>query len=218
MTLWKRESAVSRSNTALAWAGALALLSASAAAQSLPGGANPSFAAVQPGAYAIEPTHTRILFSINHLGTSTWYGDFTGASGVAKIDPAHPAASSVEVSVPVASVSTTNATLDGELKGADWFDVARFPTMTFKSTQVRATGPNEGQIVGDLTLHGVTRQVTLHVTFHGAGPNPMDHAFMAGFDATGVIRRSDFGIAKYLANLGDEVTLIISAPFVRKAP
>ena len=89
--------------------------------------------------------------------------------------------------------------------------------MTFKSTQIRAIGPNEGQIVGDLTLHGVTRPVTLHVTFHGAGSNPMNRAYMAGFDATGVIKRSDFGIAKYLANLGDEVTLIISAPFVRKA-
>src|SRR5450432_3143254 len=146
---------------ALAGAAGLAILGTLAAAQSPPGGTSPSFAAVQPGAYAIEPTHTRILFSINHLGTSTWYGDFTGASGTAKIDPAHPAASSVEVSVPVASVSTTNATLDGELKGPDWFDAAKFPTMTFKSTQVRATGPNEGEIVGDLTLHGVTRPVTL---------------------------------------------------------
>jgi len=202
---------------ALAGAAGLAILATLAAAQSPPGGANPNFTAVQPGAYAIEPTHTRILFSINHLGTSTWYGDFTGASGTAKIDPAHPGASSVEVSVPVASVSTTNATLDGELKGPDWFDAAKFPTMTFKSTQVRATGPNEGQIVGDLTLHGVTRPVTLHVAFHGAGANPMDHAYLAGFDATGVIKRSDFGIAKYLGNLGDEVTLIISAPFTRKA-
>lgn len=198
---------------ALACVGGL-IVSASAGAQP----ANTTFAAVQPGAYAIEPVHTRILFSLSHLGTSTWYGDFTHASGSAKIDPAHPGASSVEVSVPVDSVSTTNAALDAELKGADWFDAAKFPTMTFKSRQITATGPNQGQIVGDLTLHGVTRPVTLQVTFHGVGPNPMTHAYTAGFDATGVIKRSDFGVAKYAPSIvGDDVTLIISAPFVRKA-
>jgi polyisoprenoid-binding protein YceI len=203
---------------ALACAGAFTLLSVPAGAQSAPPAkAASDFAAVQPGDYAIEPVHTRILFSINHLGTSTWYGDFTKASGAAKIDPAHPAASSVEVSVPVDSISTTNTVLDGELKGADWFDAAKFPTMTFKSRQITVTGPNEGQVAGDLTLHGITRAVTLQVKFHGAGPNPMTHAFTAGFDATGTIKRSDFGIVKYLPILGDEVTLIISAPFVRKA-
>ena len=180
--------------------------------------AAPDFAAVQPGDYAVEPTHTRILFSLSHLGFSTWYGDFSHAGGAAKIDPAHPAASSVEVSVPIASISTTNTTLDEELKGADWFDAAKFPTMTFKSRQISVTGPNQGQIVGDLTLHGVTRPVTLHVKFHGAGANPLSHAYTAGFDATGVIKRGDFGVTKYLPMVGDDVTLIISAAFERKGP
>ncbi len=157
------------------------------------------------------------MFSLSHLGFSTWYGDFTHASGMARIDPAHPGASSVAVSVPVASISTTNAALDQELKGADWFDAAKYPTMTFKSRQMTVTGPNQGEIVGDLTLHGVTKPVTLQVRLHGAGANPMSHAYTAGFDATGTIKRSDFGVAKYVPMVGDEVALIISAAFERKA-
>jgi len=198
-------------------AASLALLGASTLAPAAPA-ASVDFAAVKAGDYAIEPVHTRILFSLSHLGFTTWYGDFTHASGVAKIDPAHPAASSVEVSVPVASISTTNATLDGELKGSDWFDAAKFPTMTFKSRQITVTGPDAGEIVGDLTLHGVTRPLTLSVKFHGAGSNPLTHAYTAGFDATGSIERSDFGVAKYVPMVGDEVTLMISAAFERKAP
>ena len=202
---------------ALGCAAALALLSVSALAQPAAPMARPDFAAVQPGDYVLEPVHTRILFSLSHMGFSTWYGDFTHATGTARIDPAHPAASTVEVSVPTASVSTTNPTLDGELKGADWLDAAKFPVITFKSRRLSVTGPNQGQIVGDLTLHGVTKPVTLQVQFHGAGPNPMTHAFTAGFDATGTIKRSDFGVTKYLPMVGDDVTLIISAAFERKA-
>ncbi|MDQ2859952.1 MAG: YceI family protein [Pseudomonadota bacterium] len=205
--------------TGLGCAASLALMSVSTQAwpASAPMAA-PDFAAVQPGGYAVEPTHTRILFSLSHLGFTTWYGDFSHASGAATIDPAHPSASSVEVSVPVASIETTNTVLDEELKGADWFDAAKFPTLTFKSRQISATGPDEGEIVGDLTLHGVTRPVTLHVKFHGAGANPMSHAYTAGFDATGVIKRGDFGVTKYLPMVGDDVTLIISAAFERKGP
>jgi len=202
--------------TGLVCAASLALMSVSTLAW--PASAPMDFAAVQPGDYAVEPTHTRILFSLSHLGFTTWYGDFSHASGTAKIDPAHPSASSVEVSVPVASIETTNTVLDQELKGADWFDAAKFPTLTFKSRQISVTGPNEGEIVGDLSLHGVTRPVSLHVKFHGAGANPLSHAYTAGFDATGVIKRGDFGVTKYLPMVGDDVTLIISAAFERKGP
>ncbi|MGI8839578.1 MAG: YceI family protein [Caulobacteraceae bacterium] len=203
---------------ALGCAAALALLAASAHAQPAPPTASRDFSAVKAGDYAIEPVHTRILFSLSHLGFSTWYGDFTHASGTARIDPAHPAASSVEVSVPTGSVTTTNSTLDAELKGPDWFDAAKFPAITFKSRQLSVTGPGQGQIVGDLTLHGVTRPVTLQVQFHGAGANPMSHAYTAGFDATGEIKRSDFGVPKYVPMVGDEVKLILSAAFERKGP
>lgn len=172
-------------------------------------------AAVQPGTYTIETSHARVLFAVSHLGFSTWYGDFSQVGGTLVLDPKSPANSHVEVSVPTASVSTTNTVLDGELKSPDWFDAARFPTITFKSTKVTATGANRADVVGDLTLHGVTRPVTLTATFNAAGANPMSKAYTVGFEVTGKIKRSDFGVKRYVPAVGDEVTLIISAPFVR---
>ena len=172
-------------------------------------------AAVQPGTYAIEASHARVLFAVNHLGFSTWYGDFSQASGTLVLDPKTPANSHVEISVPTASVSTTNAVLDGELKSPDWFDAVKFPTIAFKSTKVTATAANRAEVQGDLTLHGVTRPVTLTATFNAAGANPMNKAYTVGFEVTGKIKRSDFGVTRYVPAVGDEVTLIISAPFVR---
>ena len=180
--------------------------------------ANTDFKAVQAGDYSIETHHTRVLFSVSHMGFSTWYGDFAGVTGSAKIDPAHPAADALDVAIPTASVTTTNATLDGELKSADWFDAAKYPAITFKSRQFTVTGPDKGQVVGDLTFHGVTRPVTLNVTFHGAGKNPMSQAYTAGFEVSGAIRRSDFGVTKYVPLIGDDVDLIISAVFEKTAP
>jgi polyisoprenoid-binding protein YceI len=174
-------------------------------------------ASVQPGTYAIEPRHTRVLFAVEHFGVSTWYGDFTHASGVLKLDPKTPAASRVEVSVPTDSLSTTNVELDATLKGPDWFDVARFPTMTFKSTKVTVTGPGRASIEGELALKGVTKPVVLEATFKGAaGPNAIVTAYTIGFDLRGRIKRSDFGIRRYLGTVSDDVELIISAPFERK--
>ena len=132
-------------------AAAAILLTASFSAPAL---AQP--APVQSGTYKVEASHTRVLFAVSHMGFSTWYGDFTGASGSLKLDGANPANSSIEISVPTASVSTTNTVLDGELKAADWFDAAKFPTITFKSRQVTVTAPGEADVAGDLTLHGVT--------------------------------------------------------------
>ncbi|HZL01132.1 MAG TPA: YceI family protein [Caulobacteraceae bacterium] len=199
--------------TALAFAAALGVGGA-ARAQSI---ANPDPAAVRAGVYAVEPMHTRILFSVSHLGFTTWYGNFTGASGALTLDPGAPAASQVSVSVPTASISTTNAKLDDELKGGEWFDAARFPTITFKSERVIPTGSGQADVTGELTLHGVTRPVTLKARFNGAGMNPLSHAYTVGFEATGRIKRSEFGVTKYVPMVGNEVDLIISAAFERKA-
>jgi polyisoprenoid-binding protein YceI len=174
-------------------------------------------AAVQAGTYGVEPAHTRVLFSVNHLGFTTWYGDFTKATGTLTLDPKDPARSQVDVSVPTASIATTNTVLDGELKGADWFDAAKFPAITFKSTKVTVTSPGHAQVQGELTLHGVTKPVTLAASFNGAGVNPLSKAYTTGFEVSGKIKRSDFGVTKYVPLVGDEVTLIISAAFERKA-
>ncbi|MGH6674859.1 MAG: YceI family protein [Xanthobacteraceae bacterium] len=197
-------------------AAAGAFLFAVSHAQGLTSPANPSPAAVKAGIYAVEPIHTRIVFAVSHMGFTTWYGDFTGASGSLVLDPKQLAATRLEVRVPIASVTTTNTKLDGELKGTNWFDAAHFPVARFVSRKVTPTGPNRADVVGDLTLHGVTHPLTLHAVFNGAGVNPLDNAYTVGFDARGVISRSAFGVARYVPLVGDHVELILSAAFERK--
>ncbi len=177
------------------------------------GPSNPDATAVKPGAYAIEPSHTRVMFSVSHMGFTTWYGDFPGASGQLVLDTAHPDASRLDVTVPIAGVSTTNAKLDGELRSSDWLDAARFPTAMFHSTHVTLTGPTDAEVAGALTLHGVTRPVVLHAHFNGGGVNPLDHNYTTGFEVSGVVRRSEFGVSKYVPLVGDDTRLIISAAF-----
>ena len=169
--------------------------------------------AVQAGAYDVEPLHTRVLFSVSHLGFTTWYGEFTNVSGSLNLDPKKPAASALEIHIPVGTVSTTNAKLDGELKSDVWLDAGQFPEIVFKSTKVSETGKDAAKVTGDLTFHGVTKPVTLAVKFNGAGTNPLDKKYTAGFEVSGKIKRSDFGVKTYVPLIGDDVDLIISAGF-----
>ena len=173
-------------------------------------------AAVQSGAYDVEPLHTRVLFSVSHMGFTTWYGEFTGVSGSLNLDPKKPAGSALEIHIPVATVSTTNAKLDGELKSDAWLDATQFPEIVFKSTKVTETGKDTAKVAGDLTFHGVTKPVTLSVKFNGAGNNPLDKKYTAGFEVSGQIKRSDFGVKTYVPLIGDDVDLIISAGFEHK--
>jgi polyisoprenoid-binding protein YceI len=172
--------------------------------------------AVQSGVYALEPNHTQVLFGVSHMGFSTYYGAFSGVSGALTLDGANPAASSLRVSVPTGSVATLNATLTGELKSADWLDAAAYPEMTFTSTKVTLTGADTADVAGDLTLHGVTRPVVLKAKLNRGGVNPMSKAYTIGFEVSGHLKRSDFGVTKYVPLIGDDVELIISAPFERK--
>lgn len=197
--------------TAIAFAFVASLSAASA--QSV---ANPDPKAVTAGTYTLDPNHARVLFSVSHMGFSTWYGDFYGAAGTLTLDPKNPAAAALTVTIPVASVATHNAALDGELKGADWFDAAKFPTIRFTTTNVTLTGATTARITGNLTFHGVTKPVVLDATFTASGTNPMSKAFTIGFEVRGVLKRSDFGVTKYVPLIGDDVTLIISAPFEKK--
>ena len=202
--------------TKMIHAGALvaAFLSLGAVAQAQPAGPKPD--AVEAGGYAIEPSHTKVLFSLSHLGFTTWYGEFGNASGRLSLDPKNLAASSLDVSVPVGSVNTNNTRLDGELKSADWFDAAKYPAMSFHSTKIVRTGATTANVEGDLTIHGVTHHEVLQAKFNAAGVNMMSKAYTAGFEVSGVIKRSDFGVSKYVPVVGDDVTLIISAGFEKK--
>ena len=197
------------------------LLSATFAAGVAFGGASHALAQVATtkpadvpaGTYKVEPFHTRILFDVSHMGFTTWYGDFSGASGTLMFDPKAPAKSTLTISFPTDSVSTTNTKLDGELKSPVWFDAAQYPTISFQSTRIRVTGHNTGVIEGNLTFHGQTHPVTLTAHFNGGGVNPIDHAYTIGFDATGALSRAEWGVKTYDPLIGDKVGLILSAAF-----
>lgn len=169
--------------------------------------------AVKAGNYKVEPFHTQVGFSISHFGFSNFSGFFSGASGTLQYDPSKVSLSKLDVSIPVQSILTTVPPLNEQLKGEQWFDSAKFPAATFTSTKVTSTGKGAVTIVGDLTLHGVTKPVTLKAHLVGSGINPLNKIFTVGFEATGVIKRSDFEIKQYLPLVGDEVQLTIAGAF-----
>jgi polyisoprenoid-binding protein YceI len=170
---------------------------------------------VQPGSYTLETRHARIVWSVSHMGLSQWWGDFAGATGTATLDPKDAKADMVDISIPVASLTTTNTVLDGELKSPMWFDAVQFPIITFKSSSVVPTGPGTADVNGNLTFHGVTKPVTLKVKFRAAGINSNTKKYTVGFDAVAEIKRSDFNVNTLLALVGDDVKVEISAPFER---
>ena len=172
---------------------------------------------VQAGTYQVEPNHTQIMFGVSHFGFTTYYGQFRETSGTLDLDPAKPADSKLNVAVKIASVSVQSPKLEDELRSDAWLDAGKFPEATFKSTKVTKTGANTATVAGDLTLHGVTKPMTLDITYVNAGPNPLSKDYTAGFEAKGKIKRTDFGVKTYAPVIGDEVDLIISGTFVRKS-
>lgn len=174
-------------------------------------------ATVQAGTYTIDSYHTLAQFSVTHFGISDFFGTFPGAKGTLTIDPRNLATTKLDVTLPVATVSTTNATLDKELVSADWFDAARFPDMRFTSTKVTRTGAKTATIAGNLTMHGVTKPIVLNATFNAAAVNPMNKAYTLGFKATGTIRRTAFGVSKYAPMVSDDTTITITAALEKRA-
>lgn len=169
-----------------------------------------SFSAQAADKYDIDPTHTQVQFTYNHLGFSNITGRFDEVTGDFLFDAADPTQSSVSITIPVASISTGVEKLDQHLLTADFFDATQFPTATFKSTSVTAAGEGKLAVAGDLTIHGVTRPVVLDVTINGIGEHPMRKLPAAGFDASASIKRSDFGVGGYVPAVGDEVKLSIT--------
>jgi polyisoprenoid-binding protein YceI len=167
-------------------------------------------ATAAPVRYDLDPNHTRIDFSWTHFGFSHPMGRFDRFDGDFRFDPADPTKSSVTVTIPIDSIDTGVAKLDAHLKTDEFFDVAKYPTATFKSTQVERSGEHGLKVTGDLTLHGVTKPVVLDVTVNKVGRHPMAGRDAAGFDASATIKRSDFGISNYVPNVSDEIRLSIS--------
>ncbi|MDV7339552.1 YceI family protein [Terasakiella sp. A23] len=166
-------------------------------------------AQAEPVKYTFDKSHTSIEFYINHLGFSNFQGEFQDFDGTLIFDEAKPENSSVDVTIDVNSVDTDVDKLDAHLKAADFFNVAKHPSMTFKSKSIAVTGEKTGKITGDFTLLGVTKEVTLDVTLNKSANHPMMKVPAVGFSATGMIKRSDFGMTTYVPAVGDEVTIRI---------
>lgn len=173
----------------------------------------PIVARATAGTYKVDGGHTQVLFTVNHMGFSTYTGQFTQPTGTLVLDPANHANDRVEIVFPIDKVSTTVAALDEHLKKPDFFDAAKFPEGRFVSTRITVRGTN-ATIAGDLTLRGVTRPVVLSAKFVGAGPGMMGaHKTNVGFSATTSIKRSDFGISYGIPLVSDKVDLVINAAF-----
>lgn len=190
------------------------LASAALVAQStppaMPGTADPS--RVTGGTYAVDPNHTQVLFAYDHMGFTNNIGVIAMPTGSLTIDPKKPADAKVSISFPVANIRTGIAKFDEHLMSADFFDVAKFPNATFESTSVKIDG-TDADISGNLTIHGVTKPVTLDASFVSAGANPMSKKETVGFSATTAIKRSDFGLGRAVPVVSDAVELKIVVAF-----
>ena len=171
-----------------------------------------------PVDYKIDPTHTATVFSWNHFGFSTPSANFTDIQGVIKVDNAKPANSSVEVTIPISSVNTNVPALDKEFQEEAWFNAAKYPNITFKSTKVETTDKKNFKITGDLTVKGVTKPVVLDAVLNKQGDHPMTKAATVGFNATTSFDRSAFGIGNYVPNVGDKITVNITTEASVVAP
>jgi polyisoprenoid-binding protein YceI len=144
-------------------------------------------------AWEIDPSHSAVNFSVKHMMFATVRGQFTVLSGHLHIDEQHPENSWVDAQVDASSVNTRDERRDGHLKSPDFFDVEKYPTLTFKSTKIEHTGGNEYNVYGDLTLHGVTKSVLFKAEYNGQGKNPYGMQ-IAGLSAKTKINRKDFGL------------------------
>ncbi|MEQ1539757.1 MAG: YceI family protein [Sphingorhabdus sp.] len=154
-------------------------------------------------------------WQVNHFGFNDYFGLFGDVTGTLDIDPANLGAAKVDVTIPIASVATSSAGLTTHLQTPDFFDVAKFATARFVSTSVTVDG-QRAMIKGDLTMLGVTKPVELETRFEGAGANPMNKKATVGFHASTTIKRSDWGMTKYVPMVSDEVKLRISIAFEKK--
>ena len=151
----------------------------------------PALAAAEPTVYTVDPDHSGVGFSIRHF-VSNVPGRFNDFEGTIRYDPQSPAASSVEISVRTTSLDTGNADRDEHLRSADFFDAQKFPALTFASTAVTAKDAHTLEVTGDLTLHGVSRRITIPVQVLGTVKIP--NGEKAGFEALFTLNRKDFGI------------------------
>jgi polyisoprenoid-binding protein YceI len=165
--------------------------------------------------YTFEPNYTQGVVRWDHLGFSSPAAQFGQGEGTLQFDQADPTRSSVKVTIPLASLNTSVPDLDEHLRSADFFETAKFPSATFTSTKVeKGSAPNKLKVIGELNLHGVTRPVTLDVALIKVGKNPRNSLPTVGFDATTTLKRSEFGLGKFVPQVSDEIPIRITAQAV----
>jgi polyisoprenoid-binding protein YceI len=171
--------------------------------------------------WKIDPAHSEVNFSVRHMMISNVRGQFEQFTGTVNFNEENPALSSVDVQIDTASISTKESMRDNHLKSPDFLDVEKYPTMTFKSKYVRPTGKNSGEIVGDLTIRGVTHEVVLDVEYSGQAKSPWGTT-SAGFTANAKINRKDFGLTWNQALetggvlVGDDIKITIELEVVKE--
>lgn len=158
--------------------------------------------------YTVDPTHTYPTFEVNHLGFSISRGTFHKSSGKIMVDTAAKSGM-IDISIDTASLNTGLAKRDDHLKSDEFFNVAKFPAMTFKSSKLKFNGDKLAGADGELTLLGVTKPVTLNVDWFACGNHPIAKKPVCGANATTTIKRSEFGMGAYVPAVGDEVKIAI---------
>ncbi len=166
--------------------------------------------AAAPEKYTLDPSHSQTMFTYDHLGYSTTYNVFTGWEGEIMFDAEDPAASSVDVSVLLSSFYTGWQERLEHFMGEEFFAAEEDDMLTFKSTAIEVTGDDKAIITGDLTINGITKSVQLDAELNQAGTHPMAGKEWLGFDAETTIKRSDFGLDKFVPNISDELDVEIS--------
>jgi polyisoprenoid-binding protein YceI len=170
--------------------------------------------------WKIDPVHSEINFTVRHMMISNVRGGFEKFNGTVDFNEANPAASSVEVQIDAASINTRDAQRDGHLKSPDFFDVQNYPWITFKSKRVNVVDVNHGRITGDLTIHGVTKEVVLDAEYAGMMKSPFG-TLNAGFSATTKINRKDWGLMWNMAMetggvmVGEEIKINIELEIIK---
>jgi polyisoprenoid-binding protein YceI len=168
--------------------------------------------------YTFEPEHTQGVVRWNHLGFANPTAQFNNVQGTLEFDQADPTRSSVLVTIPLTSMSTGVPGLNEDFQSSDFFDYAKFPAATFKSSKVqKGATPDTLKVVGELSLHGITKPVALDVTINKVGTNPRNHVPTVGFEAMGTFKRSDFGLGLYVPQVSDEVQVHITAEAAEKS-
>lgn len=176
-----------------------------------------SLEGLKAATYQLDKSHASIVMGVSHLGFSTYLLRFNEFDATLNFNPDFVEDSKLSVTIDLASIDSDDAVLKKKLLSKDFFDAANYPKAAFVSTKIEKLSATTGRVTGNLTLHGVTKPVTLEVTFNGHGPMPMGESVtVIGFSARGAVKCSDFGLTTYLPHVGDTVSLLIETEFHQK--